>query len=89
MLIAIPEELKWLAVSYVFGAFLGVSLRDRFVAGLCDKRTQAELLKNNALNFTSAYDIAKCIELAFKQLSKSKETFSTPRHKPDRGRRPK
>lgn len=87
-------ELKRLAASCDFGAFLDEALRDRFVAGLCDRGTQAELLKKTALNFANACDIAKGIELACKesqefQPSHSNGTVSALRHKPDSGRRPK
>lgn len=38
-------ELRQLAASCDFKAFLDDALRDRFVAGLSDKETQAQLLK--------------------------------------------
>ncbi|XP_049268434.1 uncharacterized protein LOC125757180 [Rhipicephalus sanguineus] len=64
---AFAVELKRLATSCDFGTFLDDALRDRFVAGLCDKETQAELLKTSKLAFKEACDIARSIELARKE----------------------
>nr|XP_037270414.1 LOW QUALITY PROTEIN: uncharacterized protein LOC119162032 [Rhipicephalus microplus] len=64
---AFAVELKWLATSCNFGTFLDDALRDRFVAGLCDKKTQAELLKTSKLAFKEACDITRSIELARKE----------------------
>lgn len=57
-------ELKRLAASCEFGQFLDDALRDRFVAGLRNEATQAELLKKSTLTFQAAYDLAKSGELA-------------------------
>ncbi|XP_049522588.1 uncharacterized protein LOC119449072 [Dermacentor silvarum] len=57
-------ELKRLAASCDFGQFLDDALRDRFVAGLRNEATQAELLKKSTLTFQAAYDLAKSGELA-------------------------
>ncbi|KAM7308120.1 uncharacterized protein ISCGN_011754 [Ixodes scapularis] len=90
---AFAVELKRLAASCDFGAFLDEALRDRFVAGLCDRGTQAELLKKSKLTFKNACDIARSIELASQesrdlQPSVGQETVSALRHKPDSGKRP-
>lgn len=61
---AFTVELKQPAAPFDFGALLGYAVRDRFVAGLGDKKTMAELQKKTALNFESACDIAKGIMLA-------------------------
>ncbi|XP_077555287.1 uncharacterized protein LOC144169801 [Haemaphysalis longicornis] len=61
---AFAVELKRLASSCEFGPFLEEALRDRFVAGLKDQPTQAELLKKSTLTFATACDIAKSVELA-------------------------
>lgn len=60
-------ELKRLASTCEFGSFLDDALRDRFVAGLKDKKTQSDLLKKTTLTFGAACDIAKSIELARKE----------------------
>ncbi|XP_049517058.1 uncharacterized protein LOC119439901 [Dermacentor silvarum] len=57
-------ELKRLAASCEFGQFLDDALRNRFVAGLRNEATQAELLKKSTLTFQAAYDLAKSGELA-------------------------
>ncbi|XP_042142630.1 uncharacterized protein LOC121833419 isoform X2 [Ixodes scapularis] len=90
---AFVVELKRLAASCDFGAFLDEALRDRFVAGLCDRGTQAELLKKSKLTFKNACDIARSIELVSQesrdlQPSVGQETVSALRHKPDSGKRP-
>lgn len=61
---AFAVELKRLASSCEFGPFLEEALRDRFLAGLKDQPTQAELLKKSTLTFATACDIAKSVELA-------------------------
>ncbi|KAK8765584.1 hypothetical protein V5799_012877 [Amblyomma americanum] len=48
---AFAVELKRLAASCDFGTLLDEALRERFVAGLCDKEMQAELLKESKLTF--------------------------------------
>ncbi|XP_037572298.1 uncharacterized protein LOC119454435 [Dermacentor silvarum] len=90
---AFAVELKRLATSCDFGAFLDEALRDRFVPGLCDKETQVELLKNSKFTFRNACDIARCIELARKesrdiQPGAAQGTVSAIHHKPDSGKRP-
>lgn len=66
---ALAVELKRLVTSCDFEAFLDEALRDSFVAGFCDKETQAELLKNRKLTFRNACDIARSIKLACKEPS--------------------
>lgn len=61
---AFAVELKRLASSCEFRPFREEALRDRFVAGLKDQPTQAELLKKSTLTFATACDIAKSVELA-------------------------
>lgn len=90
---AFAVELKRLAASCDFGAFLDDALRDRFVAGLSDRETQAQLLKKSTLTFANACDIAKSIELARKESNAfqprhAQGTVSALRQKPDSGRRP-
>ncbi|XP_049518821.1 uncharacterized protein LOC125943515 [Dermacentor silvarum] len=85
-------ERKRLATSCDFGAFLDEALRDRFVAGLCDKETQAQLLKNSKLTLKNACDIARSIELARKesrdiQPGAAQGTVSAIHRKPDSGKR--
>ncbi|XP_049520478.1 uncharacterized protein K02A2.6-like [Dermacentor silvarum] len=63
-------ELKSLAASCNFGAFLDEALRDRFVAGLKDEITQAELLKRATLTFAEACELARSIELARSETKK-------------------
>lgn len=63
-------ELKKLASTCEFGKFLDDALRDRFVAGLKDRKTQTDLLRKTTLTFGDACDISKSIELA------RKETFT-------------
>ncbi|KAL1467965.1 hypothetical protein MTO96_041797 [Rhipicephalus appendiculatus] len=59
-----------LAASCNFGAFLDEALRDRFVAGLKDETTQAELLKRATLTFAEACELARSIELARSETKK-------------------
>nr|XP_037285008.1 uncharacterized protein LOC119177931 [Rhipicephalus microplus] len=53
---AFAVKLKWLATSCDFRTFLDDAVRDWFIAGLCDKETQAELLKTSRLTFKKACD---------------------------------
>ncbi|XP_042146518.1 uncharacterized protein LOC121835987 [Ixodes scapularis] len=90
---AFAVELKGLAASYDFGAFLDDALRDCLVAGLSDRETQAQLLKESTLTFANACDIAKSIELARKesdalQPRHTQGTVSAQHQKPDSGRHP-
>ncbi|KAH7933553.1 hypothetical protein HPB49_013869 [Dermacentor silvarum] len=90
---AFVVELKRLVTSCGFGAFLDEAFRDRFVAGLCDKETQAEVLKNSKLTFRNACDIARSIELARKesrdiQPGAAQGTVSAIHRKPDSRKRP-
>ncbi|XP_075730266.1 uncharacterized protein LOC142772051 [Rhipicephalus microplus] len=90
---AFAVELKQLATSCDFGTFLDDALRDRFVAGLCDKETQAELLKTSKLAFKEACGIARSIELAWKesqdfQPKSAQGMISTLNRKTDSGKRP-
>ncbi|XP_049267509.1 uncharacterized protein LOC119377194 [Rhipicephalus sanguineus] len=90
---AFAVELKRLATSCDFGTFLDDALRDRFVAGLCDKETQAELLKTSKLAFKEACDIARSIELARKesqdfQPKSAQGMISALNRKTDSGKRP-
>ncbi|XP_077553117.1 uncharacterized protein LOC144167831 [Haemaphysalis longicornis] len=56
---AFAVEIKRLASSCEFGPFLEEALWDRFVAGLKDQPTQAELFKKSTFNFATACDIVK------------------------------
>uniref|UniRef100_A0A6M2D1X0 Putative tick transposon n=1 Tax=Rhipicephalus microplus TaxID=6941 RepID=A0A6M2D1X0_RHIMP len=63
-------ELMSLAASCDFVAFLDEALWDRFVAGLKDETTQAELLKRATLTFAEACELAQSIELACSETKK-------------------
>ncbi|XP_077552768.1 uncharacterized protein LOC144167356 [Haemaphysalis longicornis] len=75
---AFAVELKRLASSCEFGPFLEEALRDRFVAGLKDQPTQAELLKKSTLTFDTACDIAKSVELARAETKKFQPATRQP-----------
>ncbi|XP_075742492.1 uncharacterized protein LOC142796215 [Rhipicephalus microplus] len=90
---AFVVELKGLATSCDFGTFLDDALHDRFVAGLCDKETQAELLKTIKLAFKEACDIARSIKFAQNesqdfQPKSAQGMISTLNYKTDSGKRP-
>ena len=59
-------ELKRLAGTCAFGAFLAEALRDRFVCGLANESIQRRLLSEPELDFEKAVQIARGIEAAQK-----------------------
>ena len=59
-------ELKRLAGTCAFGAFLAEALRDRFVCGLANESIQRRLLSEPELDFEKAVQIARGMEAAQK-----------------------
>ena len=79
-------ELRRLASTCQFEAFLSDALRDRFVCGLCSEVVQRKLIAEENLELAKAVDIAQKLESAEKNTKDLKKTttgatvlkFSTP-----------
>ena len=59
-------ELKRLALTCEFGAFLEEALRGRLVCGLKNKQIQKKLLAERELTFKKAFETAQSLKLANK-----------------------
>ena len=70
-------ELRRLAASCEFGAFLDKVLRDRFVCGLRSDSACRKLLTESKLTFTHAIELAQCMKQADKNAKSFKGTEAT------------
>lgn len=66
-------KLKALSKTCDFGSFLNDALRDRFVAGITNKKVQVRLLNERELTFENASRIAQSMELAEAEVRKINE----------------
>ena len=71
-------ELRRLASSCNFGAFLSDALRDRFVCGLRSEAVQRNLIAEEKLELAKAIDMAQKMETAEKNTKDLKETAANP-----------
>ena len=67
-------ELRRLASTCEFGAFLDEALRDRFVCGLRSESARRKLLTETKLTLAKAVEFAQCNELAEKNAKSFKGT---------------
>ena len=70
-------ELRWLAITCKFDAFLKEALRDRFVCGLKSESIQKKLLAEAALTMDRAVEIARGMEVAAADARELKQTGSS------------
>ena len=70
-------ELRRLASSCEFGAFLDEALRDRFVCGLRSESARRKLLTEAKLTLAKAVEFAQCMELAERNAISIKGTESS------------
>ena len=74
-------ELRKLTEFCEFGESINDMLRDKFVSGLHNTRTQHRLLAEKALTFAKAQEIAQAMELADKDVQSLQSSSHTPVHK--------
>ncbi|CAC5422535.1 unnamed protein product [Mytilus coruscus] len=70
-------NLRKLADTCQFNAFLEEALRDRLVCGLCSKTIQRKLLSESELDLKKAFEIAVGIEAAEKETNEFRNEVST------------
>ena len=74
-------ELRKLTEFCEYGESINDMLRDKFVSGLHNTRTQHRLLAEKALTFAKAQEIAQAMELADKDVQSLQSSSHTPVHK--------